>query len=616
MRFNNKSLLFIFLALIIGVTTSRAGSELFPIPLGLEGHVAFWESVFTVYSTDQIIFHDSDHPERVYSALKIDTKSSSRKTIQAQIRLERNRIRTVLQQLSQNPNQKSPLEEMRSIRDLFGKHPKSAEFKQAASCIRIQGGMRESFQAGLERSGRYEEEMRCILREENVPEDLVFLPHVESSFNPLARSKAGAAGIWQFTYKTGKRYLPIRSTVDERRDPLASTRAAARLLRSNYQILKSWPLAITAYNHGPSGLKRAIRKTGSRDLGKIVQQYRNRRFGFASKNFYAEFLAARCIALNAEQHFNGLFFDPSFHVRSIMLTQPATFSQWAEKLDWPKDVLAEINPALSSKILLDRISIPTNTRLNIPLNEKAGQQIALALGTSIYWASSSAGHFGDSPAQISNAVAASVKTHVIVTVPIQNDSIWDVRFSDPSDTGSIQDLIAMASPEENNEIRSQSDEEVILSSVLQELPSFELNLTIRSGDRITVQPEETLGHYADWLRIPTWQLRKLNRMRYGQNIRLGQTVRLSFNKISEQDFHTRREAYHQEIRNHFFLTHQVSEVLAHVIRPGENFWTVANDSDNVPLWLMLAYNSSNSVSRLKPGDQLCVPVVEQKPNSG
>lgn len=616
MRFM-KHIRFLFLFSVPAVVwASGAEAETFPIPSGMEGHVAFWESIFTVYSTNQIVIHDSDHAQRIYSVLQVDPEAPG-KHVRSQVRQECRRIRGLLQQLARNPDPARLSGEDERIRALFGEHPKPNDFKRAATRIRIQSGMRETFQAGLERSGRYLEDMKRILRQENVPEDLVYLPHVESSFNPLARSKAGAAGIWQFTYGTGKRVLSIRPQSDERRDPLASTRAAARLLRSNYDILKTWPLAVTAYNHGPAGVRRAVRVAGSRDLGRIVRTYRSRRFGFASKNFYAEFLAARRIALEAEAYFPGLFYDPPFQVRAVTLTQPMFFSLWAESSEWPREVLAEINPALSSSVLLDRTAIPAGTKLNVPAGKEAGQRIALATGTSIFWASRTNSGLERPAFRLSSTVAYSVKTQVAVFNPARYDSIGNALLRQPFDSGSVQDLIAFTDTQDSADGSPGTEPHMNISEALySKPPKFDLNLAVRSGDRIAVQPEETLGHFADWLGVPTWKLRRLNRLRYGQKIRLGQTIRLTFDRVSEDVFSARRKAYHQEIRAHFFLTHQISEVRAHVIRPGENFWTVANDSDNVPLWLMLAYNSGHPVQRLKPGDRLRVPVVSPKPTSG
>lgn len=109
---------------------------------------------------------------------------------------------------------------------------------------------------------------------------------------PRARSKAGAVGLWQFIKATGKRYLTITRRRDDRRDPIRATEAAARLLKHNYEALGSWPLAITAYNHGKEGMLAARVAVGSSAIEDIISGYTGPRFGFASRNFYAEFLAA------------------------------------------------------------------------------------------------------------------------------------------------------------------------------------------------------------------------------------------------------------------------------------------------------------------------------------
>ncbi len=104
---------------------------------------------------------------------------------------------------------------------------------------------------------------------------------------PSAYSKFGAAGIWQFTRSTGRRYMEVGYVLDERRDPIRATHAAAQLLKENYEKLGSWPLAITAYNHGAAGMARARQKHG--DYPAIFKSYRSRTFKFASRNFYSEF---------------------------------------------------------------------------------------------------------------------------------------------------------------------------------------------------------------------------------------------------------------------------------------------------------------------------------------
>ncbi|MBI4574548.1 MAG: lytic transglycosylase domain-containing protein, partial [candidate division NC10 bacterium] len=163
---------------------------------------------------------------------------------------------------------------------------------RAAANIRVQQGLREKVDEGLRRARGLLPRILAILRRHSVPEELAALPMVESSFNPRARSKAGAVGLWQFIRSTGRRYLTISSRRDDRRDPIRATEAAARLLKHNYEALGSWPLAIIAYNHGKEGILAARAAVGSSAIEEIIARYAGPRFGFASRNFYAEFLAA------------------------------------------------------------------------------------------------------------------------------------------------------------------------------------------------------------------------------------------------------------------------------------------------------------------------------------
>ena len=174
--------------------------------------------------------------------------------------------------------------------------------------VRFQGGIREAFKAGLVRSGAYLPIIEPIFERAGLPRELTMLPHVESSFRNDARSKSGASGLWQFIPSTGRRFMTINRHVDERHDVRLATIAASKLLKENYRLLGTWPLAITAYNHGAYGMKRAVKTTGTKNIGKIVHNYRGRAFGFASRNFYAEFLAAVHVANNYERYFGHIRF--------------------------------------------------------------------------------------------------------------------------------------------------------------------------------------------------------------------------------------------------------------------------------------------------------------------
>ena len=175
--------------------------------------------------------------------------------------------------------------------------------------MRWQLGQSNAFLAGYKRSGLYRNHITSVIEDKGLPAELIALPHVESSFNPSAYSSAAAAGMWQFTRATGQRFMRIDHIVDERMDPYISAEAAMSLLEYNYRVLGTWPLALTAYNHGAGGIARAVREMGTSDIEVIVANYKGRRFGFASRNFYAQFLAVNDVEKNSKKYFGDVQFE-------------------------------------------------------------------------------------------------------------------------------------------------------------------------------------------------------------------------------------------------------------------------------------------------------------------
>ena len=235
--------------------------------------------------------------------------------------------------------------------------------------LRFQQGLKENFLAGLKMSGRYLPLMEEIFRKEGLPVELTRLPFVESSFNVHARSKVGASGIWQFMRSTGRLFLKINDVVDERNDPLRATEAAAKLLRGNYESLRTWPLAVTAYNHGRKGMMRAVRKVGSEDLEDVVDDYRSRTFGFASSNFFTELLAAIEVERHAEQYFGKVEREKPLRFYEVPLTSYIDINELAHFLKLDLAEIRTLNPAILDAAYSGKRLLPIGYKLRLPLPE-------------------------------------------------------------------------------------------------------------------------------------------------------------------------------------------------------------------------------------------------------
>jgi membrane-bound lytic murein transglycosylase D len=243
--------------------------------------------------------------------------------------------------------------------------------RDPAARVRTQRGLRERFRRGLEISGRYEAAFREIFRRHGVPEDLAYLPHVESSFQLNARSSVGATGVWQFMRATARHYMTVNNHIDERLDPIIAAEAAARYLAEAQRQLGHWPLAITSYNHGVAGMKRAKAQHGT-DIAVIVADYQGRYFGFASRNFYAEFLAARHVARHAGRYFSpAIVYEPPLEQRQVRVERRSTVAELARAHQVPQHELISANPAWLSGIRTGRVAVPAGSRLWLPGKEQS-----------------------------------------------------------------------------------------------------------------------------------------------------------------------------------------------------------------------------------------------------
>lgn len=276
-------------------------TESFPVPVCLDSNVTFWKRIYRDVDVNEVLVHDREDLSRIFARIDLPSGLRERKFALANAkefyeqRLQRLAAKIGASQAGQ------PLRLDTVEKDLLAafspKDRNNQAIFAASSRLRFQSGLKSRFEGGVRRSLELLPSITAILESAGVPRDIVHLPHVESSYVRTARSKVGAVGLWQIMPET-MRLLKGGSAVSRRMDPIVSTQAAAKLLQMNYRQLQSWPLALTAYNHGLAGVNRAVRATGSRDLCTIIDRYQSRSFRFASSNFYAQFLAARHVALD------------------------------------------------------------------------------------------------------------------------------------------------------------------------------------------------------------------------------------------------------------------------------------------------------------------------------
>ncbi len=359
-------------------------SRLFPVPDELEPNVHFWTDVYTTYDSHQVLLHDDLHLEIVYAVLdftELDASgvSAGRRALvrRQEIRQAKSKYRALLENLAAGKTSKShPEDQARVAKLLAAISGGRGKYSAAAGRLRVQTCLKDQFAEGIERSGVYMTAIEEIFRRRDLPVELSRLPFVESLFQWKARSSAQAGGIWQFVPSTARLYLDMELEFDQRYDPLRASEAAARHLEGNYKALGAWPVAITAYNHGRAGMQRAVRRLGTRDMGQIATRYRSRLFGFASRNFYSEFVAAARIYQDRERYFPGVEPRPALRFDQLNLPLYVPIRELAKSAGAEIETLKEMNPALSSAIWAGHVYLPKNYPLLVPAGQEAAFEAA------------------------------------------------------------------------------------------------------------------------------------------------------------------------------------------------------------------------------------------------
>ena len=349
-------------------------SGLFPVPPEIADNVDFWRHVYGMWSRGDVAIHDDEHLGVIYEvarlpgAIQNGYTASQESFINARKALYKSQLADLEQRVRSNQRLTSRDEQLLQkfkraggVQALYG----------ASDRVRVQRGLRERFRRGVEISGRYDRAFREIMRRHGVPEDLAYLPHVESSFQTAARSSVGAAGVWQFMPSTGRQYMTVDSKVDERYDPILAAQGAARYLSQAHARLGSWPLAITSYNHGQGGMAKAKERFGG-NIGRIVKDYDGEAFGFASRNFYAEFVAAREVASHPNRYFQeGVRYEEPWMHDRIVLRESMPADHLARHYGVSKQRLADMNNHWREGVVKGGVHLPAGCTVWLPAGTKS-----------------------------------------------------------------------------------------------------------------------------------------------------------------------------------------------------------------------------------------------------
>lgn len=380
--------LWAILLMPLAVTRAPAADPALPYPPQLQRDVDFWVRVYSQIDTNSGYLHDQYDLAVIYDTLHFAPDSSSRAR-QRIVDSARDHYAAELRRIASASGPLSAEDER--IKALWGSQATPQRLLEATDDIRFQLGQSNRFKAGLIRSGAWQKDIAQALKEEGLPAELAALPLVESSYDPRAYSKVGAAGLWQFMRSTGRRFMRIDRAVDDRMDPFAATEAAAQLLGYNHRILGTWPLALTAYNHGVEGMRRAVETLGTTDIVTIVRNYQSRTFGFASRNFYVSFLAALKIERDPQKYFGAVVPLKEERFRQVRIPAYVGIRPLERALGVDPETLRDLNPALRPAVWSGRLSVPRGYELRLPaegptlttamLVERLGSQTLLASAT-------------------------------------------------------------------------------------------------------------------------------------------------------------------------------------------------------------------------------------------
>jgi len=426
---------------------------------------------------------------------------------------------------------------------------------------------RGTLESALARSGRYDDMIRRILKQEGVPQDLIYLAQAESGFHPLAVSRAGARGIWQFMGSRAKGYGLERDWwVDDRQDPEKSTIAAAHHLKDLYDQFGDWYLAMAAYNSGPGTVQSAVKRTGYADFWEL---YRRNVLPKETRNYVPIIVAVTIMAKNPEQYgLEDIQKEKPVPTDVVKIDYPVDLRLVAECVDASAAELQDLNPSLL------RLTTPKDHEFELHLPAGSAEKFQTA----------------------------------IAAIPPEMRVWWRYHKVQPGDTLASLARTYRTTPKAIAEVNNvdedaalDADSKLIIPIAPGKHAADDTATYARRAIRYKVRKGDTVQRVAENFGVPPAMVRKWNHLR-GDSVR-GRSVLYIHVPISPDAAHTSEVATTKRTRRSHPSTTADANVLHHRVKQGETLYSIATSYNTTVDALK---RDNRNVATLRPGMVLII----------
>ncbi|MFN8790574.1 MAG: LysM peptidoglycan-binding domain-containing protein [Bdellovibrionales bacterium] len=451
----------------------------------------------------------------------------------------------------------------------------------------FQGRGRHHMERYLARSTRYEKLMKKVLRDNGLPEDLFYIALIESGFTSNATSHASAVGYWQFIRGTGKRYgLEINRMVDERRDPVLATQAAAEYFKGLYSLFGSWYLAMASYNVGENRVKREVMRNSTRDFWELV---RKKRLPRETMNYVPKFIAAKLIAKNPDQYgFDGIDYMPPIEFETITVKESINLRAMSDKLNVPYEDFKAFNPKFKGEIAPAKNGL-VDLRVPVGMSESGLQAAAASVADKVEFVADA----GDTQVyrvrrgDNLSTIARRFRTNVAYLREL-NDMSRRTRLR-VGQKMYVPDRTPLADRKDPAAVAAKRTRQVPVAQVTG-------GEVVERGYRFyVVQSGDSLYSIAQRYNTSINELKKLNKLRKGRLIRVGLKLRVPGEVNSPQETTDRKDSSKRMTKKKY-----------HIVRRGESLIQIAQRYD-VPLSQIKKKNRIRNGHKIMAGDRLMIP---------